>query len=103
MAQFTISTFSGLRQVTICLMRLKSYHRVLVQQAKRMALPLWTRMADYYEDADYDVNEVSVLADETACLQNACRDAGLLAKLKEIEEMLRAATDGHNRVSVIAD
>lgn len=78
-------------------------HWALVQQAKQMVLPLWTRMSDYYADVDYDVGEVSALAAETTHLLNACRDFGLLAKLKEIEEMLNMAIEGHNSISVIAD
>lgn len=78
-------------------------HWAIVQQAEQMALPLWTRMSDYYADVDYDVDEVSALAAETVRLQRALGDPGIQARLDEIERMLNAAFSRHDAVSVIAD
>ena len=78
-------------------------HWAILQEAKRLGLPLWNRMSEYYEDADYAREEVSPLADETALLRNSCKETTLGAKLEEIQKLLRAAIDGHNKVSAIAD
>jgi hypothetical protein len=78
-------------------------HWTITQQAEQLALPLWSRMSDYYADADYDEDEVSALADEIVRLRSVCRGTDILAKLNEIEEMLRVAVNGHHKVSAIAD
>jgi hypothetical protein len=45
-------------------------HWTLIQQAKQLDLPMWSRMSDYYEDADYSVEELTVFAAETAHLRS---------------------------------
>lgn len=78
-------------------------HWVLVQQALQMALPLWTRMSDYYSDVDYCANEIPALAIETAILSRECHDPDALNKLKEIARMLSLAASECSAVCAIAD
>lgn len=78
-------------------------HWAFMQRARHMDLSLWNRMADYYEDADYEVEEVARLTQETERLQRVFSEVDLAAKLREIVALLQVATSRRNMVSAIAD
>lgn len=78
-------------------------HWAFASEAQRMHLELWSRMSDYYEDADYEVEEVGRLSQETEKLQKVFSTGNLAEKLRRISELLQVAANERSAVSAIAD
>lgn len=77
-------------------------HVRLVELAARLNLPLLLRLNDYYEDADFTPQEVSVLrAEVRAALLSA--DETLREILKEVDALLAEAEQRGVGVRAIAD
>jgi hypothetical protein len=78
-------------------------HWRIVEEAKRLGLVLWRRMADYYADADYCRADLHGLAAETAQIRSSLTDPGVCATLASIEDLLRTAMRMCRTVAAIAD
>ncbi|MFB3892160.1 MAG: hypothetical protein ACE15C_09075 [Phycisphaerae bacterium] len=78
-------------------------HWGLVQLANKLDCPLWWRLSEYYEDAEFGGNEIPALLGEVVKLRSAVQEEPVAGRLEQLAQLLRLAAAERCGVSVIAD
>lgn len=78
-------------------------HHELIQVAKKFRLNLLLRFEDYYQDAEYEVTELSDLAKQIMVIRENVRSSAVLSFLEQFDLLLNTALSQHAKLHVLAD
>jgi hypothetical protein len=79
-------------------------HHRLMQVARELQLPLLERISDYYEDAEYRVEELVALeAEVEKTIVRCAGDDELLQILSDLQNLTSYAREVQRRIEAIAD
>ncbi len=79
-------------------------HHQLMQKAKEQSLLLLTRMSDYYQDAEYNLDEVLLLSKELKNLiEHYNNKSSYLLVAKQLLNLTQTAIDRSEGIVTIAD
>jgi hypothetical protein len=78
-------------------------HFAIINIAKSINLILWLRMENYYEGAEYGVQEVPLLIDETQKLKSCINEIKLIHQVELVLEVLYQAKLNQKSISALSD